>query len=203
MAQVAEILGLDAGNADPKVAVVRCNGTCALRPRTNQYDGAQSCAIVAALYGGETACSYGCLGCGDCVEVCQFDAIHINPQTLLPEVDEAKCTACAACVKACPKSIIELRPQGKKSKRIYVQCVNKDKGAVARKACEVACIGCSKCEKVCEFGAITMANNLAYIDADKCRLCRKCVEACPQNSIIELNFPARKKNKEEISELAN
>ena len=123
---------------------------------------------------------------------CQFDAIHMNPETGLPEVDEEKCTACGACAKACPKSIIEIRPQGKKSRRIYVQCVNKDKGAVARKACTVACIGCGKCVKVCPFEAITLENNLAYIDPNKCKSCRKCEEACPQNTIIALNFPPRK-----------
>ena len=90
MAQIADILGLAAGEAEPMVAVVRCNGTCANRPRTNQYDGAKSCAIAASLYGGETGCSYGCLGCGDCVAACQFDAIHMNPETGLPEVDEAE-----------------------------------------------------------------------------------------------------------------
>ena len=131
MAQIADILGLAAGEAEPMVAVVRCNGTCMNRPRINQYDGAKSCAIAASLYGGETGCSYGCLGCGDCVAACQFDAIHMNPETGLPEVDEAKCTACGACVKACPKAIIEIRPQGKKSRRVYISCVNKDKGAVA------------------------------------------------------------------------
>ena len=114
--------------------VVRCNGTCANRPRVNQYDGAKSCAIAASLYGGETGCSFGCLGCGDCVSACQFGAIRMNPETGLPEVDESKCTACGACAKACPRNIIEIRPQGKKSRRVYVQCVNKDKGAVARKA---------------------------------------------------------------------
>ena len=102
MTKIAEILGLDAAAAEPMVAVVRCNGTCANRPRVNQYDGAKSCAIAASLYGGETGCSYGCLGCGDCVAACQFDAIHMNPETGLPEVDEEKCTACGACAKACP-----------------------------------------------------------------------------------------------------
>ncbi|MDR0989709.1 MAG: Fe-S cluster domain-containing protein [Prevotellaceae bacterium] len=201
MSQVAEILGLDAAAGEPKVAVVRCGGSCANRPRINRYDGAKSCAIAAALYGGETGCSFGCLGCGDCVSACLFDAIRMNPQTELPEVDEAKCTACGACVKACPKSIIEIRPQGKKSRRIYVSCVNKEKGAVARKACTVSCIGCSKCFKVCPFEAITMANNLAYIDANKCKLCRKCVEECPQNTIVALNFPLRKP-KAETTEVA-
>ena len=54
MAKIADILGLAAGEAEPMVAVVRCNGTCANRPRINQYDGAKSCAIAASLYGGET-----------------------------------------------------------------------------------------------------------------------------------------------------
>ena len=107
-------------------------------------------------------------------------------------MDEAKCTACGACAKACPKNIIEIRPQGKKSRRVYVQCVNKDKGAVARKACTVACIGCGKCVKVCPFEAITLENNLAYIDPNKCKSCRKCEEVCPQNTIVALNFPPRK-----------
>ncbi len=196
MDQVASILGLVAGTADPMVAVVRCNGSCANRPRTNLYDGARSCAIEHALYGGETACSYGCLGCGDCVLACNFDAIHMNPGTGLPEVTEDKCTACGACVTACPRDINQLRPKGKKSRRVYISCVNKDKGAVTRKACSVGCIGCGKCVKTCPFEAITLANNLAYIDYDKCKLCRKCVEVCPQHTIIEVNFPPRKPKEE-------
>ena len=73
---------------------------------------------------------------------------------------------------------------------MYVRCVNKDKGAAAMKACKVACIGCGKCEKECQFGAITIENNVSYIDPDKCRLCRKCVEVCPTHAIIAVNFPA-------------
>lgn len=191
MAKVADILGRTVAAADPMVAVVRCNGTCANRPRNNRYDGASSCQIVANLYGGETGCSFGCLGYGDCVAACQFGAIKINPDTLLPEVDDEKCTACGACVKACPKNVIELRKKGPKSRRIFVSCVNKDKGAMARKACTAACIGCGKCAKECPFGAITVENNLAYIDFTKCRLCRKCVAVCPTGAIHELNFPPR------------
>lgn len=203
MTKVADILGLSVTASEPMVAVVRCNGSCSNRPRVNQYDGVKSCAIASALYGGETGCSYGCLGCGDCVAACKFGAIHMNPETGLPEVDEAKCTACGACVKACPRNIIEIRPQGKKSRRVYVQCVNKDKGAVARKACAVACIGCGKCVKVCAFEAITLENNLAYIDPNKCKSCRKCEEACPQGAIIALNFPPRKPKVEESAASAS
>ena len=189
MEKVAAVMGLTAEATDPMVAVVRCNGSCANRPRVNQYDGVKSCAIAAALYGGETGCSFGCLGCGDCTKVCKFDAIHMNPETGLPEVDEDKCTACGACTKACPKGIIELRKKGLKNRRVYVRCVNKDKGAVVRKACSVGCIGCGKCEKTCPFEAITVANNLAYIDFNKCKACRKCVSVCPTHAIIDVNFP--------------
>ncbi|EOA10533.1 4Fe-4S binding domain protein [Porphyromonas gingivalis JCVI SC001] len=193
MGQIADILGMAAAAQDPKIAVVRCNGNCDARPRTNLYDGASSCAVAASLYSGDTGCSFGCLGLGDCVDACGFNAIRINPTTLLPEVVEDACTACGACVKACPKSIIELRKKGPKSRRIFVSCVNKDKGGVAKKACSNACIGCSLCLKQCQFEAITIENNLSYIDHTKCRMCRKCVEVCPTNAIHELNFPPKKK----------
>ena len=192
MVKIAAILGLEAAASEPKVAVVRCNGTCENRPRLTEYDGVRSCVIANSTYGGETGCTFGCLGCGDCVAACKFDAIHMNPETGLPEVDEDKCTACGACSKACPRRIIEIRPKGKNNRRVYVQCVNKDKGAVARKACAVACIGCGKCVKVCPFEAITLDSNLAYIDPSKCKSCRKCEAECPQKAIIAKNFPPRK-----------
>lgn len=113
----------------------------------------------------------------------------MNPETGLPEVDEDKCTACGACVKACPKSIIELRYKGKRGRRVFVSCVNKDKGPVAKKACAVSCISCGKCQKACKFDAITIENNLSYIDFRKCKLCRACVTECPDKTIIDVNFP--------------
>ena len=192
MSKVADLLGMAIANSEPKVAVVRCNGTCALRPRIAVYDGLHTCAAMNATGAGETACGFGCLGCGDCVAACQFDAISMNPETRLPEVDEEKCTSCGACVKACPRHIIELRKKGPKNRRVYVSCVNKDKGPAAMKACKAACIGCGKCVKECKFEAITLENNVSYIDFNKCRLCKKCVEACPTKAIHAVNFPTPK-----------
>lgn len=192
MGQVADLLGMAVANTEPKVAVVRCNGTCELRPRIAEYSGLRTCTAMNSCGAGETGCGYGCLGCGDCVSACSFGAIKINDETGLPEVDEDKCTACGACVNACLRHIIELRKRGVKNRRVYVRCVNKDKGAAAMKACKAACIGCGKCEKECKFGAITIQGNLSYIDPDKCRLCRKCVEVCPTHAIVAINFPAPK-----------
>lgn len=193
MKKVAAVLGVEVKAQSPKVAVVRCNGSCENRPKTNIYDGVKSCKVKAVLYAGDTGCSFGCLGCGDCVEACQFGALSMDPITGLPVVDETKCTACGACVKACPKAIIELRNKGPRGMRVFVSCVNKDKGAVARKACLAACIGCGKCVKVCAHEAITVENNLAYIDFAKCKLCKKCVAECPTGAIHAVNFPVLKK----------
>ena len=193
MEQVADIVGLSVVASAPKVAVVRCNGSCENRPRIAEFDGMPTCRVQQMLGMGETACPYGCLGCGDCVAACQFGAISINPSTGLPEVDEEKCTACGACAKACPRGVIEIRLKGPKGRRVVVLCNNKDKGAVANKACKSACIGCGKCVKTCEkFQAITLENNLAYIDAEKCKMCRKCEEACPKGAIHGFNVPPRK-----------
>lgn len=188
MKSVASYLGKAAPEKEAQVATVRCGGTCEKRPRTNEFDGAHSCAVASSLYVGETGCAFGCLGYGDCVAVCAFDAIRVNPATGLPEVDPDKCTACGACVKACPKKIIELRKKWPKNRAVYVSCVSRDKGAVVMKACKAGCIACGKCEKVCPFGAITIENNLAYIDPLKCKLCRKCVNECPTAAIRLVNM---------------
>lgn len=189
MKKVGAILGYEIKEKAPMVAVVRCNGTCTNRPKTNVYDGFQSCKVKAALYSGDTGCSYGCLGCGDCVAACKFGAITMNPETGLPVVDEEKCTACGACAKACPKHVIELRNKGPRSMRVFVSCINHDKGPVAKKACAAACIGCGICVKTCTKGAIVLDNNVAYIDSEKCKLCRECEAMCPTGAIHGVGFP--------------
>ena len=191
MQQAASILGLVADVTEPQIAVVRCNGSLINSPKKVEYDGITTCASAHVLYAGDGGCSFGCLGLADCVVSCEFDAIHMNPETGLPEVNN-DCVACGACVEACPRDIIELRNLGKKERRIFVSCVNEEKGAPAKKNCTVACIGCSKCFNVCPFEAIEMKNNRAYIDFEKCKLCRKCVVVCPTEAIHEINFPVRK-----------
>lgn len=195
MKLVAVKLGKVVAEKDPTVAVLRCQGGCDVRPKTTEYQGPRNCAISAMIYSGETDCQYGCLGDGDCVNVCDFDAMYMDEATGLPVIITDKCTSCGACVKACPRDIIEMRPKNKKDLKIFVGCLNEDKGGIAKKACSVACIGCSKCEDICPKDAVIMENNLAYIDPALCTLCRKCVEVCPTHSIIETNFPPKKVKK--------
>lgn len=192
MKQVADILGIKAVEKDPYIAVVRCSGSFEYRKKTNVYDGANSCKIAASLYSGDTGCAYGCLGMADCVEVCDFEAMYMDPKTGLPVIIEDKCTACNACVKECPKDILELWPKGKKNQRVYIACLNEEKGSTARKECAVACSGCSKCFEACRYDAITMNNNLAQIDPEKCKLCMECVETCDVHNIITANVTPEK-----------
>lgn len=190
--KVAEILGCTAEAAEPQVAVVRC-GTCHNGSiNKSQYDGLQDCAFASSLYAGANGCAFGCLGLGNCAKACQFEALHMDPETGMPMVDEDKCIGCGACAKACPRGVIELRNKGKNNRRVYVNCVNTEKGANARKTCENACIGCGKCEKVCPFGAVHVENNLAYIDYNLCKACRKCVAECPVGAIKAVNFLPKK-----------
>lgn len=184
MKRISEIVGLEARSVEPTVAVVKCNGCADARKRTAVYDGVRSCALLAAVSAGETGCAYGCLGCGDCFKACAYGAITMNPATGLPEIDAARCVSCGKCVSACPRHLIELRPKGRRDRRVLVACSSRDRGAVARKFCSVACIGCGKCAKVCPFGAITVHDNLSYIDPTLCKACGKCVDVCPTGAIL-------------------
>lgn len=200
MARIARILGVDAVvTADRKVAVLKCDGSCSARPAVYGYDGVRSCRVINATGVGSSACSFGCLGCGDCVEVCRFGAIHMDAETGLPVVDAGRCTACGACAAECPRGLLELRPAGRRERRVWVACSSRDRGAVARKACASACIGCGKCLKECNFGAITVSDNLAYINPSLCKACGKCVTACPTGAIhATFTPPAVKPEKEAV-----
>lgn len=175
---VAEILGVEAGAVDRKVALVHCMGSCDNTDTKMEYQGISSCAAAAALHGGAGACNFGCIGLGDCAQVCSADAITVCNGVAI--IDAELCRGCGLCVSACPKKIISVVSY---KKQTVVRCSNTDKGAQAKKVCKSACIGCKKCEKVCEAGAVTVANFKASVDSEKCTGCDKCIEACPQGCI--------------------
>ena len=176
--RLGEILGVGVEMTDPKAAVVLCNGTCEHVANKMFYTGVETCKAANMLYGGARACNYACLGLGDCAKVCQYGAITVENGRAY--IDKSKCTACGACVKACPKGIIDMMPLDLKE---VVVCSNRDKGAAARKVCEVACIACGKCVRACNYDAVTVENNLSRIDPEKCVACGACMEACPTKCI--------------------
>ena len=135
-------------------------------------------------FGGPKACSYGCLGCGDCASVCVSNAIEVINGVARVRTD--RCLGCGLCAKSCPKSLITMIPQ---EAAAVVYCNSKDKGQDARKACKNACIGCKKCEKTCPHGAITVVNNCAVIDYEKCTGCGACAEVCPTGCLKKACFP--------------
>ncbi|MBQ8322060.1 MAG: RnfABCDGE type electron transport complex subunit B [Clostridia bacterium] len=183
--EVGEIMGLSAGDVVEKVAYVACNGSCAPEERKYEYVGPKTCVAANMSYSGDRACTFACLGYGDCMKVCPRDAICINPEKNIAEIDPRKCIGCGLCVKTCPNGIIHLIND---TSRVVVKCNNHNKGADVRKVCQNGCIACGKCVKVCPEGAITLVDNIATIDYSKCTGCGTCHDSCPVHCIHIGNF---------------
>ena len=150
---IAEVTGLAVSESVPMTAVVHCKGN-----RTNavgklDYVGIESCRMAIQVFGGPKACSYGCLGFGDCMRECPV----------------------------CPKHLISVVPKSEGIPAVL--CMNHEKGAATRKQCKAGCIGCMKCVKNCEVGAISVINFCAQVDPEKCVACGKCAEGCPVKCI--------------------
>jgi RnfABCDGE-type electron transport complex B subunit len=193
--KISAIMGVDTGSIEAKTAVVRCKGDINARQKKMEYKGIQTCEAAKAFFGGDNSCTFGCLGYGDCQIVCPTDAICMTDG--LARIITQLCTGCNLCVKACPKKLISIE---KANIPLFVACKNTEKGAVTRKKCSSGCIACTKCVKVCcecskdnlqsgegsPVTAITMENNLAVIDYEKCCDCGKCVDVCMTKCITPL-----------------
>jgi electron transport complex protein RnfB len=162
-AEIARVLGVEAGESVRLVARVLCRGGAGKAADKNvTYQGPASCSAQALLGGGAKACLHGCLGGGECVEACSFDAMIMNEDGL-PQIIDELCTGCGACVQACPRDILELHPE---DRELFVFCRSTDDPRTAKKVCAVACLGCGICAKKSD-GAITMRENLAIIDYER------------------------------------
>jgi len=177
--QVASILGVDAVEVIKKVARLHCRGTLDAAQSRGIYQGIPTC-HAAHLVGGNKQCSFGCMGYGDCVRACQFDALYMG-ENGLPVVREENCTACGKCVDACPRNLFELHPL---DQEILVFCRSEDRGPLARKLCKNACIACGICARACPE-AIEMENYLAKITDFKKIDPEKIpeIEKCPTDAI--------------------
>lgn len=176
--KIAEITGQTAESVR-RTAFVKCHGSNSVSKLKFEYHGNMNCKEAALVSGGPKGCTFGCMGFGSCVDVCEFDAIHIKDGIAL--VDRDNCVACGKCIKECPKNLIELVPFQADH---LVRCMSTSKGKDVKAVCSVGCIGCKMCEKACEFDAVKVTNNLALIDYEKCTNCGACAQKCPTKIIV-------------------
>lgn len=178
--KLAELLGAEAGDVKRTLAVVLCKGGHKEAERRATYKGDMTC-TAASLTGSDKSCSYGCLGYGECVDACKFDAMAMDDNGL-PVVFHDKCIGCGACARACPRNIIEMHPEDHK---LFVYCRSKDKGAYAKKVCSVACIACGLCVKDCTAtGGIVLKDNIAVVNYDLAPQNDESIKRCPTKCIL-------------------
>ncbi len=178
--KLAKILGVEVKDHKRLVAVVLCKGGHKEARKSGVYRGEPNC-TASHMTGGDKACTYGCLGLGECVDACKFDAMAMNDNGL-PVVFYDKCVGCGACAKACPRNIIEMHPEEHK---LFVYCRSKDRGAVAKKACDVSCIACSLCVKDCTVaGGIVIKDNLAVVNHSIAPQNDESTKRCPTKCIL-------------------
>jgi len=178
---LASFLGVEAGEANKRVARLLCAGGSDVAVQQADYLGLGTCKAAAAVAGGGKGCRWGCLGLADCEVSCDFDAIHMDANGL-PVVDPAKCTACGDCVEACPKDLFVLMPIEQK---LIVQCKSWLEGEEIEALCRVACNACGRCAADAAPGLIEMKNGLAVVDYSKNDLADPAAIArCPTGAIV-------------------
>jgi len=197
---VARLTGKVAGDVADRIVLLRCHGTSAFARDEAAYAGIPTCAAAALVFGGPKACKNGCIGLGDCVQVCPFGALSMTDGHI-PEVDVEKCTGCAVCVASCPKDLYQLYPR---SHRVELSCVSKDRGNVVRSSCMVGCIQCRKCVSKCPAGAITWDGATILIDHVRCVAygpsCNEaCVDICPSTILHRIGQRPRPEPKREVA----
>jgi len=179
--QIADILGVKLEEKVKNTAVLHCHGGSKRAKDKFKYSGVNDCLSANLVMQGPKSCAYGCIGYGDCVQMCPFGAISMNAEDL-PVINEDKCVACGKCVQGCPKQLFTLAPI---DKAYCVRCESHDLGKTVMQACAVGCISCYKCQKACPVGAVKVVDNLAVIDYNICTNSGECFKACPTKAIAK------------------
>ena len=194
--ELARVMCVEVGQTHPYRAVIHCVAGRTDRLGQTPYRGEPTCA-AANLVAGVQGCTFGCLGLGDCVAACNYDAIRI--ENGLASVDYLKCIGCKACARTCPRNLITMVPL-KVERMMVVGCSNQDKGPDVKRVCNIGCIGCSSCTRRCDV--MIMDGNLPTIDYDRYDTLTDFTAAqdkCPRESMIYIGHPTA----EDLAEVAD
>lgn len=186
-AKIAEILNLQiSGTGHPLKPIVHCRAHTKDKTFFGKSNCIRTCLAANALANAQ-ACKFGCLGFGDCVAACKFDALKIVDG--LAVVNYENCTGCSACSYACPRDLIKMVPYSEEN-MMTVACSSIENGKDTRRMCKVGCIGCGLCVK--QSDVFTMENNCAKVDYEKyspSQQTEAAKEKCP-TKVIVLRGPA-------------
>ena len=191
---VAKLTGKVAEEKEPQYAHIRCRGGNGIAKQAFEYKGVHDCAAAKTVQQGPKFCKFGCLGFGNCVRACPFGAMTMGANGL-PQVDKNLCTGCGKCASICPNHVIELLPI---SAKVSVSCSSKERGAVDRKDCSAACIGCGLCMRNCAHeGGVKVVDHLAVVNPAICHDCEEatCVAKCPTKAIASMVAAAKTEEK--------
>ena len=185
---LAELTGKVVAEAEPLVSMRRCDIYHGQVATTFEYRGIPSCAAATPLRGGQSACNNSCLGYGDCVQACPFEAMSIVGN--LACVDVERCTGCGACVKAGRRGVVERVREGVRG---CGPCNSRAKGKAVMEVCEVGCIKCAKCIRTCPAKAIRLKDGIIEVDHSLClsygeECGMACVKACARQILRPIDL---------------
>ena len=184
--KVGEIAGKTVTATEPMICFRRCSRHEGQVEHRYHYVGVNTCSAAAQLEGGPYMCSWSCLGYGDCMRACPFDAMVVRDDLI--EVITSRCVACGCCISACPRGILQIVPQ---RARVMCFCATKEKMKNVADVCSVGCINCLQCVKACPAQAISYTNfrieinhNACLAYGDKCG--EACVASCSRNILRDM-----------------
>jgi len=188
-AKVAAATGKVAGDALPHFSFRHCNKYLGKVELRYDYTGIRSCAAAALVDGGPDKCRFSCLGYGDCIKACKFNAMRMNKGMAC--VSPTLCTGCGACITACPRGVLELLPG---NARVVVSCSSLDKLKDVTDVCGFGCIKCMRCVKACPAHAISLVGGKIKVNQSVCVAygpdCETaCVGACVRHALHPVYMP--------------
>lgn len=136
-----------------------------------------------------------CIGCGDCLPECRYDAINL-PELSRYWIEVEDCIECGKCVESCADKAIFVSVISYSVNEEHCvgcgdcidECVNEGncisyerdyyfvRGRCRPNSCHL------ECAAVCEYDAITIGDK-AIVNMDNCTMCGLCVAACPREAI--------------------